>query len=124
MRISGRVSELHVGRYGAVAALALALCGCSASIRGDWHMVKSVPNRETFAIDPVRFDAGGTYEATTTLDGRTTLDKGTYEFNGFKLTFRPTAGGQRQYGAVLRMNTLEVIDGKRQVILQKGRRGE
>jgi hypothetical protein len=108
----------------ALACLALlALAGCSASIRGDWHMVKSLPNRETFAIDDVTFDKSGGFEATFTLEGRTSRDTGTYEFNGFKLTFRPTAGGQRQYNAVLKVNTLEVIDGKRQVILQKGRRG-
>lgn len=105
-------------------ALLLSITGCSASIRGDWHLVKAIPNRETFAIDEVSFDKSGAFEATMTHDGTTSRTRGTYEFNGFKLTFRPVGGGQRQYNAVLKVNRLEILDGKRQVILQRGRRGE
>jgi hypothetical protein len=96
-----------------------ALAGCAGSLAGDWRMTSSKPNRETFAIDTVKFARDGGYSATFTLDGRTSSEHGKFEFNGFKLTFRPAAGGTRTYNVVRKMNDLEIRDGEKLVVLHK-----
>jgi hypothetical protein len=95
--------------------------GCSGALAGNWRMVETIPNRETFNIDNATFTAEGDYSALTTIEGLTVIEKGTFEFTGFKLKLRPRAGGQRTYDALLRMNRLEIMDGKRKVVLQKVR---
>jgi hypothetical protein len=100
------------------------LTGCGGAIAGDWHMIKAIPSKEVFAIDDVHFDREGGFAATVTIEGKTAREEGTYEFNGFQLTMRPQAGGQRRYNAVLKGRTFEVIDDDRRVILKKGRRKE
>lgn len=72
-------------------------------------------------MDDVRFERGGTYSATVTLDGRTSRENGAFSFNGFKLTLRPQAGGQREYNASARMQTLELSDKDRHVVLRKAK---
>ncbi len=106
----------------AVAALPT-LPGCQTALTGDWYMVQAIPNRDTFAIDKATFRGDGTYTATTTIEGLTQTETGTYDFIGYKLRLRPQAGGQRTYTTVLKLNRLEVMDGPRKVVLQKGRRG-
>lgn len=106
------------------AALPLLLCaltGCRGALSGDWHMIEAVPNKEVFSLDEVNFARDGGFSATSTIDGRTIREVGTYEFNGFKLTLHPQAGGRRQYEAVLKFRTLEIIDGKHKVVLKKGK---
>ncbi len=98
--------------------------GCGFSVAGHWRLVKATPSREVFAIDDARFARDGSFTATITIEGKTAREKGTYEFNGFKLTLRPQAGGQRRYDAVERFGKLEVIDGERKVILQKARKNK
>jgi hypothetical protein len=103
-------------------SILMALCvltGCTGSLAGDWKMTTAKPNRETIAIDNVQLARDGSYSATFTLDGRTSAEKGVFEFNGFKLTFRPSAGGSRTYNAVRKMNDLELRDGDKLVILRK-----
>lgn len=96
-----------------------AVAGCGVSVTGHWQMLKAVPNKEVFCVDDATFRGDGTYTATTTLDGKTTVERGTYRFNGFKLILRPEAGGQRSYNAVRRLGRLEILDGDRKVILRK-----
>jgi hypothetical protein len=106
----------------AVVALAasMAATGCRGSIAGEWRLVEAQPSREVFCLDDVSFGRDGGFSAVCTLDGRTAREVGAFDFNGFKLVLRPQAGGARSYNASLRFNTLEIIDGKRKVVLRKG----
>ncbi len=108
---------------GVTCAALLLLGGCRGAIVGDWHLVEAVPNREVFSIDNASFRKDGTFSATTTIEGLTTSERGTFDFNGIKLKLRPQAGGQRTYSATLKLNRLELLDGKRRVVLQKGAKG-
>ncbi len=63
----------------------------------------------------------GTYAATTTIEGRTTREIGTYKFNGFTLKLRPQTGGERSYGAVRHAASIEVTHDSNKVVLRKGR---
>ena len=135
MRNRGRIGEKAVntkrvtwasrcasGAAGVVwLALLVPLMGCEGALVGHWRMVEVVPSKEVFSIDDATFANDGTYTATTTIEGKTTRVSGTYSFNGYKLTLRPQAGGQRAYNAMLALDKLEVIDGKRKVVLQKGK---
>lgn len=98
------------------------LGGCRGSIVGDWHLVEALPNRDVFSMDRVSFRQDGTFSATTTIEGLTTDEKGTYDFNGFKLCLRPQAGGQRAWPAMLKFDRLEITNGQRRVTLAKGAR--
>lgn len=98
--------------------------GCGFSVVGDWQLDKATPSREVFAIDDAHFARDGTFAATVTIEGKTAREEGTYEFNGFKLTLRPQAGGQRRWNAVERFGTLHVIDDERKVILKKVKAGK
>lgn len=109
----------RLARTLAAITLLAALSGCTGSLAGDWKMISSKPNRETIAIDNVQFVRDGSYSATFTLDGRTSNEKGVFDFNGFKLTFRPSAGGSRTFNAVRKVNDLELRDGDKLVILHK-----
>jgi hypothetical protein len=99
------------------------LTGCGGAIVGHWYLAKATPNRDVFAIDDATFRGDGTFSATTTIDGRTADETGTYRFEGFALTLRPQGGGQRRYTTFLKLGTLEVKDGDRLVVLKKGRKG-
>lgn len=102
-------------------ALLYLMTGCSGALKGDWHMVEAIPNKDVFCLDDANFARDGSFSVTSTIDGKTIREVGTYKFNGFKLTLHPQAGGQRQYGAVLKFRTLEITDGDRKVILKKGK---
>ena len=104
--------------------VALALVGCQGAIRGDWHLVEAKPNRQTFSIDNATFRPDGTYAATTTIEGVTNSEKGTYDFDGFKLQLRPQAGGQRTYQVQLEPGRLRIGDPKRHAVLEKGQRAK
>jgi hypothetical protein len=108
----------------AAGAIFLPACGCSGALAGDWYLSKAIPSKDVFAIDDVHFDHDGRFTATVTIEGKTAREKGSYEFNGFKLTLRPQAGGQRRYHAVLKATSFEVLDGDRKVILRKGRKSK
>ena len=97
------------------------LTGCGGALRGDWHMVEAIPNKDVFCVDEASFARDGGFSATSTIDGKTIREVGTYKFNGFKLILHPQAGGRREYQAVIRMRTLEIIDGERKVSLKKGK---
>jgi hypothetical protein len=103
-------------------ALLTSVLGCGGALAGQWHMIQTIPNKDMFNIDDAHFREDGSFTATTTIDGKTLREVGTYEFNGFKLTMRPQAGGQRIYTTTLKVTQLEISDGKRRVILQKGPR--
>ncbi len=111
-----------VGRLGL--GLLPLLAGCQGAIVGHWYLADAKPNRQVFSIDNATFHDDGTYAATTTLDGRTAEEKGTYDFNGFKLKLWPQAGGQRAYTAQLKLDRLELSSGKSSVVLQKGKKGK
>jgi hypothetical protein len=98
--------------------------GCGGMVTGHWYLGKAIPSKEIFAIDDVDFARDGSFTARVTIEGKTCSERGTYEFNGFKLTMRPQAGGQRRYNAVLKGRTLEVLDGDRKVILRKGEKAK
>lgn len=120
--------RVSVGRCGAVWPGALGLflwllTGCQGAVVGDWYLAEAIPNRQTFSIDHASFRANGTYVATTTIEGVTTADKGTYDFNGFKLRLRPDAGGQRAYTTSVQPGQLQLTSGNRKVILKKGKKG-
>ncbi len=105
------------------AGLLLCLTGCQGAIVGNWRLTDAVPNRQVFSIDNATFRGDGTYSATTTIEGVTNSEKGSYDFNGFKLRLQPQAGGQRSYTASLKLDRLEITDGKRHAVLQKGKKG-
>ncbi len=99
--------------------LLLAATGCTGSLAGRWRMVKCTPNRETFSIDHASFTSKGEYTANVSFEGRAEKEKGTFVFNGFNITFRPSAGGSRTFTAALRLKRLEIMDGKRSCVLEK-----
>lgn len=101
------------------ALIASGLVGCSGAVAGDWKMVKCVPNREVFAIEQAQFKRDGSYSARITIEGKQADTTGAYNFNGSKLTLRPSGGGQYSWNAFLRFNRLEITSGKRQVILER-----
>jgi hypothetical protein len=101
----------------------LLLAGCQGAIQGDWYLAEATPNRQVFSIDKAHFDAGGTYSASTTIEGVTNNEKGTYEFSGFKLTLLPQGGGRRAYTANLQPGQLQLSTGERRILLKKGKRG-
>jgi len=123
---SGRASQrTRPGRLtwavcGGVLAM---LVGCQGAIVGEWHLVEAKPNRHVFSIDEAHFRPDGTFSASTTLEGVTTSDTGTYEFNGFKLKLWPRAGGQRTYQVQIQPGRLEITSGKNKAVLEKGRKG-
>ena len=98
------------------------LAGCGGGIVGDWHMVQTVPNKDVFAIDEAQFHRDGSFAATITIEGKTAREIGSYHFNGFKLTLRPHAGGQRSYNAMVKLSKLEISDSGRKVVLKKGKK--
>jgi hypothetical protein len=105
----------------AVGLLLPLLSGCGVSVVGQWRMVETVPNREVFCIDNATFNRDGSFSATVTIDGKTTQERGTYRFNGFKLTLQPAAGGRREFNAMRKLGNLEVTDRNRKVVLKKGK---
>lgn len=116
-------------RAGRVAALMTLLglpllVGCGRAIVGDWRMVQAIPNRDVFCVDEATFRRDGTFTATTTIEGRTSHETGTYQFTGFKLRLRPQAGGQRAYTAQLKPGELLLRDGERKVVLKKVKKGK
>ena len=106
-----------------LAPIILLLVGCQGAIRGEWYLVEAKPNRQTFSMDQATFRPDGTYSATMTIEGVTTAEKGSYDFDGFKLQLRPQAGGQRTYQVQMQLDQMRVGDSKRNALLQKGKRG-
>jgi len=107
---------------GAVTLGLLLLAGCQGAVIGDWYLVQAKPNKHTFSIDNATFRRDATYAATVTIEGVTNQEKGTYDFDGMKLRMRPQGGGQRSYTVQLLPGQLQVGDGQRHVLLQKGKR--
>lgn len=116
-------SRMRVDRRTLIAAYAAVLLfasGCGGVVVGHWRLVKSTPNREVFAINDLTLGRDGAFSGTVTIDGRTAEETGRYYFNGYKIIFRPAAGGQREYNALLQLNQLKISDkDKRQVILER-----
>jgi len=110
-----RRMNLMIGLVG----LLLPLVGCQQVLVGRWKLIEAVPNRQTFALDNVEFRGDGSFAATTTIEGKTTEETGTYEFDGGRLKLRPSAGGQRSYPTMLKFDRLEITYGKRHAILQR-----
>jgi hypothetical protein len=121
-KIRGRRSRIFAPAVLLLVSAAL-LAGCQGAIQGRWHLEEAVPNKQTFALDHVSFNADGTYAATTTFEGVTRQETGEYEFNGFNLRLRPQGGGQRKYTAQLGPGQLMLLDGSRKVVLRSGARG-
>ena len=99
------------------------LAGCQGAILGDWHLVQAIPNRQTFALDNVTFRSNNTFSATTTIEGVTNQEEGTYELDGLKLKLQPRNGGLRTYTISVHGGQLDLLNGKRKVVLEKGKRG-
>lgn len=99
------------------------LFGCQGAVVGNWYLAEAIPNREVFSIDQASFRRDGTFTATTTIEGLTSDEQGTYSFNGWELKLRPKAGGQRTYPAMLQADKLVISNGQRKAILKKGKRG-
>ncbi len=123
MRIKGQRAAWVLSAAALACVLLPLLGGCRTAVAGDWRLVEAVPNREVFSLDNVSFHRDGTFAATSTIEGLTTSDRGTYDFDGIKLKLRPQAGGQRTYNATLKLDRLEIFDGKRRVVLQKSAKG-
>ncbi len=115
----GRHRQTGRALLGLMLLLGGACAGCGGAVVGRWYMQRAIPNADVFAIQDAAFNRDGTFSARLTLDGRTTDERGTYSFNGYRLTLRPQAGGARSYTAALKGFTLDVIDGERKVILRK-----
>jgi hypothetical protein len=99
------------------------LTGCQGAIQGRWHLEEAIPNKQTFALDNVSFNADGTYSATLTRDGVTRQETGEYEFNGFNIRLRPKGGGQHKYTAQLAPGRLMLLSGSKKAVLRSGSRG-
>lgn len=111
---------LQTGAFGLLGLVGLAaLSGCQGAVVGNWYLAEAVPNREVLSLDDVSFRKDGSFTATTTIEGLTTQEAGTYVFNGWQLKLRPNAGGQRTYSAVLKGKRLEITSGRRKVVLKK-----
>ena len=94
--------------------------GCARLIAGHYVLVRATPNPEAFAIDDADFYKAGRYQALITLGGRSARESGEYEFNGYRLTLRPAAGGVRQFNAVAKPGgTLELMLGENKAILRR-----
>ena len=117
----------RAARISGLLALLLALPGlggCGVSVVGHWQMVTAVPNKDVFCFDDASFRRDGTFSAIYTFEGKTTLETGTYDFNGFKLILQPQAGGRRSYSAMQRFGKLEIKAGQYKVVLKKGKKNE
>ncbi|MGE0480813.1 MAG: hypothetical protein AB7Q17_10125 [Phycisphaerae bacterium] len=105
-----------------VGLLALTLAGCRGAVVGKWSLERARPNREVFAIDAAEFRSDGSYQATTTIEGRTQHEHGAFRFNGFTLTLRPEGGGQRAYEATVGPRRMELrAKDKQHVVLRRER---
>lgn len=93
--------------------------GCQNAIVGRWTLVSASPNRDVFCIDKATFRGDGSYAALITHEGHTAEQTGTYRFIGYELMLRPAAGGQRKYTTVMHFGSLDVRDGRNQVILKR-----
>ena len=99
------------------------LSGCSGAVVGRWQMEHTALNRQVFAINKAEFRADGTYAASTTVEGVTHDETGDYEFDGFKLRMRPDRGGARVFDAKVVGNELQLVDGKRKVVMVRSQGG-
>lgn len=121
------MNMLHSPRHAAWAYVGLSvlpcLLGCQGAILGDWHLVQAIPNRQTFALDNVTFRSDNTFSATTTIEGITNQEEGTYELDAMKLKLQPRSGGLRTYTLSIEPGRLSLINGKRKVVLEKGKKG-
>lgn len=105
-----------------LAALALLLTGCGGAVVGKWSLERARPSRELFSIDAAEFRSDGSYEATTTIEGRTQRERGAFRFNGFTLTLRPDGGGQRAYEATIGPRRMELrAKDKHHVVMRRER---
>ncbi|MBU0638783.1 MAG: lipocalin family protein [Planctomycetes bacterium] len=116
----GHIGRLSAGTAGIMLLLS-PLSGCGGTLVGHWHLVQSIPNRDVFAVDDAIFNRDGSFSATTTVEGKTLFEVGTYDFSGFMLTLRPQAGGQRRFTATLKINTLQLSHAGNKAILKKGK---
>jgi hypothetical protein len=107
----------------ALPLLLAVLTGCQGAIVGHWKLHRAIPNPSIFSIDDAAFRRDGTFDATTTIEGRTAEETGTYDFNGFKLKLRPAAGGQRAYIVHFEGGRLVLKHGDARAILRKTRGG-
>lgn len=121
-RINGRWNNRHCR----IALLLVTLAGCAASIvgcggalRGNWKLIRAIPNKNVFAIDNASFNKDGTFSATITHEGHTNAETGRYEFKALKLHLMPTGGGSRTYNVVLHVKQIEIREGDRKAILEK-----
>ncbi len=98
--------------------------GCGGAIVGYWRLHDAKPNRQVFSLDHANFRSDGTFAVTTTIEGMTQRESGTYKFIGYKLKLHPEGGGQRAYTSKLRGGRLELRDGDNVVVLKKSTKGK
>lgn len=110
---------LAAARWLPLSVLVSGTSACVGSVAGQWRLERASPSKEVFALDEVAFAADGTYSATITLEGRTVRETGSFEFTGFELTLRPSAGGRRTYDARLGLGTLELRGGEKRFVILK-----
>jgi hypothetical protein len=117
--------EIRMRRFMMVLVLPVALLllsGCSGAVVGRWQMAHTGLNRHVFAINKAEFKSDGTYAASATVEGVTSDETGDYEFDGFKLRMRPNRGGARVFDARIIGNELQLVDGKRKVVMVRAER--
>ena len=116
---SAAFSPVTVLKVVALLVAALLSAGCNGMVAGEWELVRASPSREVFALEDVRLERDGAYQARLTLEGAKFAESGTFKFSGWTLSLRPQAGGIRRYDAALKGNRLELRDGQRWVVLRR-----
>jgi hypothetical protein len=97
-----------------------AASGCSSAIVGTWK-TDPVPKDGTGYLLQATFKGDGKFEATT-KDGESTAPlKGTYNFDGFKLTLKEAGKPEQTYGATYIMmgSKLDLKQGEKKFTMKK-----
>ena len=93
--------------------------GCSQALVGTWK-TDPVPKDLSYLVQAT-FKADGNFEATAKQDAETTTPmKGTYDFNGFKLTLKQAGKPEQVYDAAYIMGgKLDLKQGAKKYRMKK-----
>lgn len=94
--------------------------GCSSALVGTWK-TDPMPKDAAGCLVQATFKGDGKFEATTKSGDGTTPMKGTYAFDGFKLTLKEAGKGEQVYGATYIMigGKLELKQGQKSYTMKK-----
>lgn len=103
-----------------LAVVFVGTAGCSSALVGTWK-TDPIPKEDMSYIVQATFKADGNFEATARQDAETTTPlKGTYDFNGFKLTLKQPGKPEQVYDATYVMGgKLDMKQGDKKYSMKK-----